>query len=246
MATIRKPFQGISNIIRFNWHFYVMAFIVILALFFFSNYVNETLMLVMQILAGLAFISVVLSLVVSYYVYDLSRLYKLDWITSSGDNFKILNINAGFDETTDLLRLKFKNSEVFSYDFYDSEKHTEVSIKRARKAFPPSSDVVKFKTSKLDLADNSIDKIYLILSAHEVRNNDEKNTFFVDLKRVLKLDGEILVVEHLRDIPNLMAYNIGAFHFFSKNTWLNVFKQSGLNLVKEIKQTPFISIFKLD
>ncbi len=26
---LRKPFQGVWNIIRFNWHFYVVAFVVI-------------------------------------------------------------------------------------------------------------------------------------------------------------------------------------------------------------------------
>ena len=25
MATLRKPFQGVWNIVRFNWHFYVLS-----------------------------------------------------------------------------------------------------------------------------------------------------------------------------------------------------------------------------
>jgi ubiquinone/menaquinone biosynthesis C-methylase UbiE len=246
MATVRKPFQGILNIIRFNWHFYVIAFIVIMCLEVLSGFFNAYLFFLIQFVSGIIILSIGSSLFVSYYVYDLSRLYELDWIKSNDEPLKILNINAGFDETTDLLSFKFKNSEVLSYDFYDPEKHTEVSIKRARKAYPPSIDTVKFEASNLELKTASIDKVFLILSAHEIRNDNEKIIFLKAIKSVLKPNGEITVVEHLRDVPNFMAYNIGAFHFFSKSTWLNVFKSSGLTLVDERKHTSFISIFKLE
>lgn len=246
MAVLRKPFQGISNIIRFNWHFYVIAIFVVLVLFICSIFLSGLLKFGIQTLAGLVLLSVLVSLTVSYYVYDLANLYQLDWIESNNQELKILNINAGFDETTELLRLKFKNSEVLSYDFYDPDRHTEISIKRARKAYPPSSDVVRFQTSNIDLKDNSIDKVFLILSAHEVRSDTEKIIFLKSLKRLLKSSGEIVVVEHLRDVPNFLAYNIGAFHFFSRSTWLNVFKQSKLSLIKESKITAFISVFKLN
>lgn len=44
------------------------------------------------------------SLLVSYYVYDLSDLYKLNWLHELVANLKrdlkIVNIHAGFDETS--------------------------------------------------------------------------------------------------------------------------------------------------
>ena len=45
----------------------------------------------------------------------------------------ITNINAGFDETSYILDDKFPNATIKAFDFYDAEKHTEASIKRARK-----------------------------------------------------------------------------------------------------------------
>lgn len=53
-------------------------------------------------------------------------------------------------------------------------------------------------------------------------------------------------MEHLRNTPNFLAYNIGFFHFYSKAIWLKNFNTAKLKLVKEIKHTPFISIFVLE
>ena len=33
MDTVRKPFQGVWNIVRFNWHFYLFAFLALIILF---------------------------------------------------------------------------------------------------------------------------------------------------------------------------------------------------------------------
>ena len=38
MEKMRKSFQGVMNIIRFNWHFYVFAFILVLLLVIVGNY----------------------------------------------------------------------------------------------------------------------------------------------------------------------------------------------------------------
>jgi len=84
------------------------------------------------------------------------------------------------------------------------------------------------------------------MSAHEIRDNDERSVFFSELNRVLKPKGQIIVIEHLRDFNNFIAYNIGFFHFHSKTTWLRTFNESKLKFVSENKSTPFISIFTLE
>jgi ubiquinone/menaquinone biosynthesis C-methylase UbiE len=89
-------------------------------------------------------------------------------------------------------------------------------------------------------------KIFAILSAHEIRNDEERNSFFKELRRALTATGQIIVTEHLRDTANLLAYNIGFFHFHSKKTWLNTFHSAGLSVASEIKITPFITTFILD
>ena len=136
MEKIRKPFQGVFNIIRFNWHFYVMALTLII-IFFSAAYCFEKPIQILSYSVGILIaFSTIVSLLVSYYIYDLSGLYDLNWIVSKGTENLIVNINAGFDETTVLLKNKFKSVEIISLDFYDPIKQTEISIKRARKAYP--------------------------------------------------------------------------------------------------------------
>ena len=246
MEKIRKPFQGILNIIRFNWHFYVIGIVLIFLIFNLSTHTNPTIKTILQIVSILIITAIFISLSVSYYVYDLSGFYKFDWIENNDDNISIININAGFDETSELLKKKFINSNFLSLDFYNPNKHTEVSIKRARKQYPPYKNTKEIDTSKIDLESNSIDKIFVILSAHEIRNKAERIAFFSELNRVLKPKGQIIVIEHIRDIPNFIAYNIGSFHFYSKPSWQNTFKKSNLKVISEVKNTPFISTFTLE
>ena len=244
---MRKSFQGVWNIVRFNWHFYVLSFGVVLLLLLLSSYTNPTFRLYSFAVAFLIFLSTFISLSVSYYVYDLSGLYNLNWVTDFIDTERntIVNINAGFDETSIFLKNKFPNAELLVYDFYDPKKHTEVSIKRARKAYALFPNTKSVNANNLPTLDNSADKIFIIFAAHEIRNEQERIEFFKELKRILKPTGEILITEHLRDVPNFLAYNIGFLHFYSKQNWLQVFEMTGFLLKSEQKITPFISTFTL-
>jgi Methyltransferase domain len=247
MGLMRKPFQGIGNIVRFNWHFYALSLIFIVFIGIFNPFFKENHRFYGYLLGFLVISTTLISLVVSYFVYDVSNLYKLTWL----DNFnlteseKTVNINAGFDETSILLKDKFPNTELLVFDFYDPLRHTEVSIKRARKAYPPYPNTQTITTSKIPLNDEYVGTIFITLAAHEIRDNAERSLFFTELKRVLKPNGQIIVTEHLRDLPNFMAYTIGFFHFMSKSSWLKTFKNADLKVIKELKITPFISTFLL-
>jgi ubiquinone/menaquinone biosynthesis C-methylase UbiE len=184
---------------------------------------------------------------VSYYIYDLSELYTLNWLGNliNLQQGNIVNINAGFDETSILLKNKYADSKLTVFDFYDPFKHTEVSIKRARKAYPSYRGTIQVKTSALPLEDKTVDTIFIMFAAHEIRDENERVKFFSELKRILKPTGQIVVAEHLRDSINFLAYNIGFFHFYSKAIWHSTFKTSQFHIQKEIKLTPFISAFIL-
>ena len=131
-------------------------------------------------------------------------------------------------------------------DFYDPEKHTEVSIKRARKAYPPFEGTIRFQIPEIPLPDSYSDCIILFMSAHEIRNPVERTALFTALKHKLKAGGKIAVIEHLRDLPNFLAYNIGAFHFYSETSWKKAFKDAGMTISNQFKITPFISAFILE
>ena len=234
--------NGLSNIL----HFYVFVFVLVLGLFFLAQYCTPPVRTGFILVGILATSSTLISLLASFYVYDLAGLYNFTWLDQQNTTNTVVNINAGFDETSTLLKAKFKQAELIVLDFYDPSKHTEISIKRARKAYPPFPGTQQVETGNLQLLDDSVDKIFVILSAHEIRDESERLTFFKALKRGIKPGGQIYIIEHLRDVPNFLAYNIGFFHFHAKSSWLKTFQEAGLNLKQEIKHTPFISNFILD
>lgn len=244
MELKRNPIQGILNIIRFNWHFYLMAAVIFIILYLIKKQFSQQIQTLLNIGIVVSISTLLISLIVSFYVYDLSGLYQLKWIENTNDK-KILNINAGFDETSEIILNKFPQTNLTICDFYNPARHTEVSIKRARLAYPPNPKTIAVSTTNLPFSDNTFDKSYAILSAHEIRNDDERVQFFKELKRVTKLSGQILVTEHLRDFNNFMAYTFGVFHFHSRKRWMHTFMKAGLTISQEIKTTPFITTFVL-
>ncbi len=245
MELKRKPFQGVYNIIRFNWHFYLVAGVLLITVFLLKNLLPKPIQSLVYIGAIIAIFIIVISLLVSYYVYDLSNLYQLNWLKNA-DGKKILNINAGFDETSEIIVNKFSHAALTICDFYDPNKHTEVSIQRARKAYPSPAKTIAVQTQQLPFLDNSFDISLAILSAHEIRNEQERIQFFKELNRITKTQGQIMVTEHLRDWNNFLAYTIGFLHFHSKASWLQTFKKANLSIKQQIKTTPFITTFILE
>lgn len=247
MDTVRKPFQGVWNIVRFNWHFYLFSICLVAALlgFAFTGTLIHTNYLVLPAITIL--LVTIISLLASSYVYDFSNLYSLQWMDglSMKHPESIVNVNAGFDETSSILVQKYPEAEFTVLDFYNSKIHTEISIKRARNAYPPFPGTISIDSNQFPIKDQSVDLMFAILSAHEIRDENERILFFNELKRSLKEKGSIIVAEHLRDIPNFLAYTIGFFHFHSKKTWFKTFKSANLKVTKEIKITPLLQVFVL-
>jgi SAM-dependent methyltransferase len=243
----RTPFQGVSNIVRFNWHFYVIGAALIVLLIIASLLAPVAISLFITIVIGLTVLGIIFSLAVSHYVYDRSHLYTLDWLEDLAipEQARIITINAGFDETSVLLAQKFPKANLTVFDFYDPAKHTEISIERARKAYSIFPGTISIRTSHVPLERGVADYIFLILAAHEIRDPKERIQFFDQLQESLKPGGSIIVTAHLRDVPNFIAYNFGFFHFFSKKEWKDTFTSADLNIIKENKITPFISTFIL-
>jgi hypothetical protein len=243
----RKPFQGVINIIRFNWHFYVIAFVLIATLTIANSFLAEDMQWIITTLISLATLSIAISLGISYYIYDYSDIYSLDWLQAinipAGAN--LVNIHAGFDETSHLLARLYTSSTLQVFDFYDPLKHTEVSIERARKLYEAYPGTKKIETTAIPLKANSADYIFNIFAAHEIRNASERVSFLKQLHTSITPTGRIVVLEHMRDLPNFIAYNIGFFHFHSRAEWKRNFTDAGFTLEHELTLTPFLALFIL-
>ncbi|QNL47879.1 methyltransferase domain-containing protein [Olivibacter sp. SDN3] len=247
MEELRSPFQGVKNIICFNWHFFLIATLWLIGLLYLSYYfpIGKTLIYLMVCCTCLSLLT---TLIVSHYIYDRSALYKLSWLdgVSINGSGKLANIHAGCDESSALLSFKFTEASIDIFDFYDPQKHTEVSIRRARRSMPSLPGTKTTGTSHLPVADNSYDGIFLILAAHEIRKDSERIIFFGELRRALKPGGKIIVVEHLRNLANFLAYTIGCFHFLPASVWNRTFDGSSLQCTGLLRITPFVNAFILE
>lgn len=245
---MRRPLQGVRNIVQFNWPFYAVSVSVVFVFIPFIHLAeNGALVTAAKVLLLVLVVPIFVSLAVSIYVYDLSNLYTFDWlddVAGTGAE-KIVNINAGFDETSEILERRFPTCELIVFDFYDSKRHTEPSIARARRAYPPFAGTKNVSNNNLPLPDRATDSVFAIMSAHEIRDHGERATFFTELERIITPDGKIVVVEHLRDAANLLAYNLGAFHFHTRAAWQETFNAAELRIEKEKKVTPFVTVFFL-
>lgn len=247
MEVKRRNFQGVLNILSFNRHFYAFGLIA-LALIIGSNLIFNWPGSLLYWLVILAFIyGLTMPLLVSAYVYDFSGFYNFDWLKKlnieDAKSKLNLNINAGFDETSYIIKKILPQSGLQVYDFYNAKQHTEPAIIRARKVSLVYPNTQQINSNSIPLDDNSVDNIFLLSAIHEIRKQDEKVQFLKECHRVCKPTGNVIMVEHLRDFPNFAAFTIGFTHFFSKATWKKAFKDAGFTTFQETKFTPFMSIY---
>ena len=248
MDPVRKPLQGLRNIVRFNWHFYALALAAGLALGLAARLLPAPLGRWAGVGLALVLAPLLVSLAVSAYVYDGAGLYDLGWLPAGvgpAAGRTLLTVSAGFDEISPVLRQRYPAGQLLAADFYDPARHTEVSIARARRAYPPPAGTLRVSTHSLPLPDHAADATLAFLAAHEIRDPAERAAFFREIRRVTRPGGSIVVVEHLRDAANFLAYTIGFFHFHSRRAWRATFQAAGLRLTQEIKITPFVSAFIL-
>lgn len=246
MVPERRKFQGVLNILSFNRHYYVFGFTVLAALFISRLFIGWPdivfWFLVLAFVYGL-----VMPLIVSAYVYDFSGYYNLNWlgqlINANQNPQSIVNINAGFDETSFLIKNRFPHADLKVFDFYNPERHTEQAIKRARKVSLVYPNTQQISSHFIPVKDNSVDVVFLLSAAHEIRSNEEKTLFLKECHRICKSNGRVIMVEHLKDFSNFLAFSVGFTHFFSRSTWKKAFGLAGFSSFHENKFTPFMSVF---
>lgn len=244
MPKDRHLAQGTLNIIRFNWPFFTYAGLAAMGLSIVLLRSDPPFSSLLLTALTLLLLGLLIPLTVSFYIYDLSKLYLFPFLKNHRPK-KVINLTAGFDESSAILRQKFPSAELLTFDFYQEDKHTEASIRRARTLYPPPSDSRPISTSKIPLPTAQADLILAFFSLHEIRSPRERICFLNEIKRTLSPQGEIIIVEHLRDLPNFLAYSLGFFHFHSHRTWQRAFTSAGLHLSRQEAFTPFLRIYTL-
>lgn len=237
-------FRGVSQIVLFNWPFYASALAVTLLALSINPFLPEALHLWVWLGVATGALSVLLTLIASWYVYDWCDPYVFDYIRCQPPE-RIANIHAGFDESTLPLKRKFTDAAIDTYDFYDPKKHTEASIRRARARHPTPTSTIPIESSHIPAGEDTYDLICLIFAAHEIRDEVERISFFKELQIVSKPGASIYVVEHLRDWRNALVYSIGCLHFHSEAAWQRTFAQSGWRIMNRSRVNAFVISYQL-
>jgi ubiquinone/menaquinone biosynthesis C-methylase UbiE len=154
-----------------------------------------------------------------------------------------LNIHAGLDESTSIIAQLFPGSSYTVLDVYDSREMTEPSIAKARRLTPSDQPAAASRLDALPLPDRDRDTAFLLFTAHEIRHPDRRTQFLREVARVMTNSGQLLLVEHLRDWKNFIAYGPGFLHFYSRNEWMRVAREAGLMVERECLVTPFVRCF---
>jgi SAM-dependent methyltransferase len=243
----RGQFDGVLQIVRYNWSLYVAAIFVSALVVGLVLTIHPPAVLAGVLILGAiaAVFWLALSLAVSHYVYDRSDLYRWEWIRErvARNPRHVVNVHAGLDETSLALQEMYPAAEVAILDVYDPAEMPEPSIARARREDRSRLASIKADFRKLPLQTASADLVTVIFVAHELRRPASKESFFRELARVIKPGGRVLLVEHLRDTWNLVAFGPGAFHFFPRSQWLRVAEATGFRLSEEISRTVFVRAF---
>jgi SAM-dependent methyltransferase len=243
---VRSPLKGVTQIIRFNWRMYAIGLATLAAMGLFLAVVRPIGLAAMTMFAGwiAALGWLTMSVVVSWLVYDLSSLCRWTWIKPLMPHTprRIANIHAGFDESSAPLRLLFPHASLHVLDIFDPAEMTEPSIAVAR-AVPSALRAMPADFRHLPLGDGACDLVTLLLAAHELRSSEARVAFLREVRRCLADRGRVILAEHLRDLPNFLAFGPGFTHFHSRPTWLADAAAAGLTLVAEHRITPFVRIF---
>jgi SAM-dependent methyltransferase len=187
------------------------------------------------------------SLLVSYYVYDYKEITRWNWAPPilAFPPRQWLNIHAGLDQSTPILTQFFPNARYTAVDIYDPREMTEPSIARARQLHSSREPALAGKLDALPVPDRDCDTVFLLFAAHEVRQSARRQTLLVESARVLAHPGQLLLVEHMRDWRNFLAFGPGFLHFFSRREWLQLARGAGLTVAREDRITPFVHWFLL-
>lgn len=244
---MRGRYQGMLQILKFNRRFYGLTAMAVIALVMFAALGRASYALRNGAVAAaaLAIYWGCASLLVSHWVYDLSPVYRWAWIAKIFETppRRWANIHAGLDESTAALKALFPGSNGVALDIFNAEAMTERSIAAARKAVIESEPAAVADFRALPFANGTLDAVFLIFAAHELRKPHDRETFFREINRVVRRDGLVVLVEHMRDWRNFAAFGPGFMHFLPRSAWHAGTRAAGLHVVREFSMTPFVRIF---
>ncbi len=239
--------NGARRIFAYNWPVFVGTWAVALAGIAWASlgHLPHPALIALGCTVALGWSAV--SLVVSAYVYDRSELLGGAWVVAHlpAQVDAWASVHAGLDAEIDLEAV-MPGRCVAHLDIFDPRIMTAPSIARARRLTPLTHDVEACSPTALALATGACDAIVVAFTAHEIRDKKAREQFFAELSRTLRPGGRALLVEHVRDLANFLAFGPGYLHFLPRSEWLRLAKHAGFSVHHEACVTPWIMALTLE
>jgi hypothetical protein len=238
-----------TAIAAFNWPFYLAAAVVCavaLSGMLLSKELSVRVVCALA-LAGASYFLIV-SLGVSHLVYDRSDLYRWNWLQralAGGKADDVIVCHCGFDEVSRAIDRQLPGASLRVLDHFDEKLMTEASVRRARRRFPPEPGTADSPYSEWPIAAGTTEVVFGILAIHELRKEQERADWFREAARCLRLGGRVVLVEHVRDLANFVAFGPGFLHFHSPENWRRCWERAGLRLHDEFRVTAWVRVFIL-
>lgn len=233
-----RQYSGTISTLLYNWPIFAGA------LFFGGVALTVSLILTspwswLFLVSGLGVLALAISiLLTTFIVYDWGQQHEYDRLAELG---AVAAANVVIDITCGKLRgsrgllAHHPQGYYFLIDIYDPEKMTDLALKRARQLEPPLLTQRRIyrreaPINSLPLPHQWADVIFCDFSLHEIEDSADRQALFAEFARVLKPGGRLLLAEHGRDWPNLLAFGPGALSFFPAATWTRHIEQAGLTI----------------
>ena len=217
---------GVGRVVLFNWPKYVAAIALLALGVVAASYSNGTVRLTLMLVCTLIVYGFTASLVATWWVYDhrAQRLYQ-SIANQRHDTAPWLLVHAGFDESHGRLQALL-GPPAHQFDIGPSRDRSR-SLRRAHALCGRDGVPV---TGPLPVGDSSIGLVVVLFGIHELHSDSDAIALLREVNRVTVGDGAVVIVEHLIDVANIVAYGPAAWHFSSGGRWRHAVAAAGMFL----------------
>lgn len=247
---MRGQYEGVTNIVRFNWpHFAIALPLVLLAAAGGVLAPAGVWQVLLALVAGGAATGITVSLLVAHLIYDRSDLYRFAWLSRALhglDTRRGVFCHTGFDESSTALRRHTPAMTWTLLDHYEIVRMPERSIQRARRYRPAPADTLAVPFNAWQTPSASADIVLGLLAIHELRTDAEREQWFAEAHRTVRPGGRVILVEHLRDLANALAFGPGCLHFHTAAAWARNWERAQFRAREQFRVTPWIRVSVLE
>lgn len=241
-----KRTNGALRIFVYNWPTYAVTWVFALAILLIAFGVPEYRWPLVSI-GVLPLVWSVASLAISHFIYDRSALLSGQWLSAllPMSVQRWATVHAGLDAEVELDRV-MPGDCVARLDIFDQGLMTASSIKRARTHTSPATAAVSCSPASLKIEDQVCDVVVVAFTAHEIRNRRAREQFFNELRRCVRPGGRIVLIEHLRDLMNFLAFGPGYLHFMPRSEWLRLADKANFTVAREERIAHWVMALSLE